>query len=118
MLDRDELRRWLLENAPPRMRTPPGPDDVCWGGRESSRRYPEDVLRWRDVMAERGFTAPTWPTAYGGAGLDKADAKILADEMRAQKLWLSKAAEAASTIFASSSISLTRCGPTSAVSRA
>jgi len=38
-------------------------------------------------MAERGFTAPTWPTAYGGAGLDKADAKILADEMRALKLW-------------------------------
>jgi alkylation response protein AidB-like acyl-CoA dehydrogenase len=83
MLDRDELRRWLQDHAPPRMRTPPGPDDLCWGGRESSRRYPDDVLRWRDVMAERGFTAPTWPRAYGGGGLDKADARILAEEMAA-----------------------------------
>ena len=86
MLDRDELRRWLLENAPPRMRTPPAPDEVCWGGRGSSQRYPDDVLRWRDVMAERGFTAPTWPRAYGGAGLDKADARLLAEELAALSL--------------------------------
>ncbi len=82
MLDRDETRRWLLANAPPRMRTPPEhPDEICWGGRKG--KYPEDVLRWKDVMAERGWTAPTWPTAYGGGGLDPDDAKLLADEMAA-----------------------------------
>jgi acyl-CoA dehydrogenase len=86
MIDRDELRRWLLDNAPPRMRTPLAhPDEVCWGGR-GKVKYPDDVLRWRDVMAERGFTAPTWPREVGGAGLDKADAKILAEELAAQKL--------------------------------
>jgi acyl-CoA dehydrogenase len=85
MLDAGELRRWLLENAPPRMRTPPATDDeLCWGG--AKVRYPDDVLRWRDVMAERGFTAPTWPRAYGGAELDRADAKVLAGEMAALSL--------------------------------
>jgi alkylation response protein AidB-like acyl-CoA dehydrogenase len=34
-------------------------------------------------MAERGFTAPTWPVAYGGAGLDRSDARILAEELLA-----------------------------------
>jgi acyl-CoA dehydrogenase len=86
MIDRDELRRWLSENAPPRMRTPPASlDEVCWGGR-GKVKYPDDVLRWRDVMAERGFTAPTWPRQYGGGGLDKADAKVLAEEMAALSL--------------------------------
>jgi alkylation response protein AidB-like acyl-CoA dehydrogenase len=32
-------------------------------------------------MAERGWTAPTWPTQYGGGGLDAAQARVLAEEM-------------------------------------
>ena len=28
-----------------------------------------DADKWRDAMAERGWTAPTWPTEYGGGGL-------------------------------------------------
>jgi alkylation response protein AidB-like acyl-CoA dehydrogenase len=80
---RDELRRFLLEHAPPRMRTPPG-DDLCWGGKKET--YPEDVLRWRDVMAARGLTAPTWPRVYGGAELDKEEARILAEELAALSL--------------------------------
>ena len=31
--------------------------------------------------AERGFTAPTWPTEYGGGGLTPQQAKILFEEM-------------------------------------
>src|SRR5215470_7224219 len=82
---RHEIRRWLERNAPPRMRTPLAhPDEVCWGGKKT--RYPEDVLQWRDVMAERGLTAPTWPKAYGGAGLGRDEAKILAEEMAALSL--------------------------------
>jgi alkylation response protein AidB-like acyl-CoA dehydrogenase len=26
--------------------------------------------KWRDAMVERGWTAPTWPTEYGGGGLN------------------------------------------------
>lgn len=82
---RQEIRGWLEKNAPPRMRTPlASPDEVCWGGKKN--RYPEDVLRWRDVMAERGLTAPTWPKAYGGAGLSREEANILAEEMAALSL--------------------------------
>ncbi len=82
---RDDARSWLLAHAPERMRTPPAnPDEVCWGGQKG--HYPEDVLRWRDVMAEHGWTAPTWPREYGGGGLSKAEAAILAEEMAALSL--------------------------------
>src|SRR5437763_1901622 len=77
---REEARRWLVANAPPAMRKPLGPgEDLCWGGRKG--RYPADVTRWLAVMAERGWTAPTWPREYGGGGLARAEAKVLAEEM-------------------------------------
>src|SRR5204862_56437 len=82
---REETRRWLVANAPAAMYTPPhNPDDICWGGRKT--RYPDDVKRWLDVMAERGWTAPTWPREYGGGGLSKAEAKVLAEEMAKLRL--------------------------------
>ena len=77
---REEARRWLVANAPPAMRKPLGPgEDLCWGGRKT--RYPPDVTRWLDVMAERGWTAPTWPREYGGGGLSELEGKVLAQEM-------------------------------------
>ena len=77
---REETRAWLVANAPASMRGPlANPDDLCWGGRKA--RYPDDVKRWLDVMAERGWTAPTWPREYGGGGLSRAEAKVLAEEM-------------------------------------
>jgi acyl-CoA dehydrogenase len=82
---REEARRWLAANAPPSMAVPPkSPDDLCWGGRKG--RYPADVTRWLAVMAERGWTAPTWPREYGGGGLSKAEAKVLAEEMARRRL--------------------------------
>ena len=77
---RADVRRWLQGNAPASMSTPlTNPDDVCWGGRKT--KYPDDVRRWLAVMAERGWTAPTWPRDYGGGGLSKQEAKVLAEEM-------------------------------------
>src|SRR5215813_4888531 len=82
---RTEIRAWLEANAPPSMRTPPAhPDEIYWGGKKL--RYPEEVVRWCAVMAERGLTAPTWPKEYGGGGLSREDAKILAEEMAALSL--------------------------------
>jgi alkylation response protein AidB-like acyl-CoA dehydrogenase len=76
---REETRRWLVANAPASMYAPLGnADDLCWGGRRT--KYPPDVQRWLDVMAERGWTAPTWPREYGGGGLSKREAKVLAEE--------------------------------------
>ena len=77
---RADVHRWLKANAPASMFTPPkDPDDVCWGGKKS--KYPDDVRRWLAVMGERGWTAPTWPREYGGGGLSKQEAKVLAEEM-------------------------------------
>src|SRR6185295_5767163 len=82
---REEARRWLDANAPASMHAPlTNADDLCWGGKKT--RYPADVERWLDVMAERGWTAPTWPREYGGGGLDKREAKVLAEEMAKLRL--------------------------------
>src|SRR5437868_2664494 len=82
---REETRQWLLANAPKSMATPVrSTDEVCWGGRKVT--YEPDVKRWLDVMAERGWTAPMWPKAYGGGGLSKAEAKVLGQEMAKLRL--------------------------------
>jgi len=82
---REDVRRWLDANAPAAMRTPPrSPDDMCWGGRKG--RYSDDTRRWLAIMAERGWTAPTWPREYGGGGLTKDEAKVLSQEMAKLRL--------------------------------
>jgi alkylation response protein AidB-like acyl-CoA dehydrogenase len=82
---REEARRWLVANAPASMYAPlTSADEICWGGRKGS--YSADVKRWLEVMAERGWTAPTWPREYGGGGLDKREAKVLAEEMAKLRL--------------------------------
>src|SRR5205809_7641657 len=82
---REETRRWLVANAPASMYTPPQtPDEICWGGRKT--RYPDDVKRWLDVMAERGWTPPTWPRAYRGGRLSKPEAKVLPEALAQLRL--------------------------------
>jgi len=82
---REDVRRWLDANAPAAMRTPPrSPDDMCWGGRKG--RYSDDTRRWLAIMAERGWTAPTWPREYGGGGLTKDEAKVLSQEIAKLRL--------------------------------
>ena len=77
---RRETRAWLEKNAPAIAYEPvPSTEDLCWGGRKTV--YAPGVKQWLDVMAERGWTAPTWPKQYGGAGLDKHEARILGQEM-------------------------------------
>ena len=78
---REETRAWLLANCPPEMRQPTGEDDVVWGGRHFKFSSPAQ-RQWLTVMAERGWTVPTWPRAYGGGGLSGEQGKILAQEMR------------------------------------
>ncbi|MCA9587846.1 MAG: acyl-CoA dehydrogenase family protein [Myxococcales bacterium] len=82
---RRDTRAWLEQNAPASMRTPPkSSEELCWGG--SKTKYPADVMKWLEVNAARGFTAPTWPKALGGGGLSKAQAKVLSEEMSALSL--------------------------------
>src|SRR2546426_11624043 len=77
---REDVRQWLRANAPASMfGSVESAEELCWGGRKT--QYPPDVKRWLDVMAERGWTAPTWPTQYGGRGLSNAEANALSQEM-------------------------------------
>ncbi len=79
---RQETRLWLEQNCPPEMRTPVlSEEDYCWGGRKWQFRSPGEKL-WLERMAERGWTAPEWPREYGGGGLSREEAKVLASEMR------------------------------------
>ena len=78
-----EARAWLEANCPPEMRLPlRGDDDACWGGRRAQFKSEAQRL-WLQRMGQRGWTVPTWPVAYGGAGLSAAQAKALQQEMRA-----------------------------------
>lgn len=74
-------RAWLEENCPPAMRTPMVTDEIVWGGRNATYKNPQSKL-WLDRMAAKGWTCPTWPAEYGGGGLSKDEALILADELR------------------------------------
>jgi alkylation response protein AidB-like acyl-CoA dehydrogenase len=81
---REEIKSFLAEHAPKSLynTSPSGVFDGYWGGTKHPAVHP-DILRWRDVMYERGYTAPTWPKEYGGGGLDKERAKILWQEVHA-----------------------------------
>jgi alkylation response protein AidB-like acyl-CoA dehydrogenase len=83
---RGETRQWLLDNSPAGVRgLTLALGEGNWGGRKATYPNPE-MKRWLEVMAERGWTAPEWPTRYGGGGLSKAEAKTLREEMAKLRL--------------------------------
>ncbi len=78
---RQETAAWLEENCPPAMRIPyKNEGDMCWGGRNPQFQS-EDQKVWLERNVERGWTVPTWPKEYGGAGLSKGEHKVLRQEM-------------------------------------
>jgi len=80
---RRETRAWLEQNCPPEMRQPARTEaDSFWGGRNRGGASAAQIT-WMERMAGRGWTAPTWPRQYGGGGLDKEQAQVLAEEMAA-----------------------------------
>ncbi len=79
---RAETREWLEANCPESMRQPmKSEDEVVWGGRDAVYANPDSKL-WLDRMGAKGWTAPTWPAEYGGGGLSKQEARVLAEELR------------------------------------
>ena len=77
---RAETRSWLEANCPASMRTPMAADEYPGGGRRAQYKNPE-TKDWMALCASKGFTAPTWPTEYGGGGLNVDEAQILRQEM-------------------------------------
>ena len=79
---RAETRAWLEANCPPSMRTPMPAEEAVNGGKNASFANPESKI-WFERMRDRGWTAPTWPKAYGGGGLSKEEGMVLEEEMKA-----------------------------------
>lgn len=83
---RKEARAWLEENAPEGVKGVRADElNGVWGGKRWVFDHADQKL-WLERMAARGWTAPTWPTEYGGGGLSKEEAKILSQEMKALDL--------------------------------
>jgi len=81
---REEARAWVRENAPKSLwgTSGSGPFEGYWGGSKCEETNP-DLLRWRDLGIEKGWTAPAWPKEYGGGGLSREHADIVHAEMKA-----------------------------------
>ena len=78
---RQETREWLEANCPEEMRQPVRDDsDIYWGGRKAT--FKSDAQKaWFEAARDKGYTVPSWPKEYGGAGLSAPEAKILRQEM-------------------------------------
>ena len=77
---RAEARAWIDGACPAEMRDGDATmENQCWGGRDWS--FQSDAQRaWFDAARAKGYTVPTWPREYGGAGLSADEAKILEEE--------------------------------------
>ena len=77
---RADTRKWLESTVPQSMR------NRTLHFEDAHEIYStDDANQWLEAAATRGYVAPTWDTAYGGAGLDAEHAGVLAEEMAAIK---------------------------------
>lgn len=77
---RAEAREFIDANCPQSMR------NKAVHFEEAFEMYDNDDARlWLKRMSERGWTAPTWPTEYGGGGLSFEENRVLQEEMAALK---------------------------------
>ncbi len=71
---RDEVRAFIAQRLP---------DDIRRRMRAGHPARKEDVVRFQRILHERGWAAPHWPKAYGGADLGQAERLILQEEIQA-----------------------------------
>jgi alkylation response protein AidB-like acyl-CoA dehydrogenase len=74
---RQDARRWIADAFPRVLSRNP---EIAAEGEGEDREAAADL--WRQRMGERGWGVPTWPKAYGGAGLSADEARIVAEELR------------------------------------
>jgi alkylation response protein AidB-like acyl-CoA dehydrogenase len=79
---RAEAKAWLEANFPPSLKGKSG-----MLGIESARPDDGDLKAWTKAMGDKGWGVPTWPKAYGGGGLDAAQARVLQQEMNRIGAW-------------------------------
>lgn len=83
---RAELVSWLEANAPRGLwNTASTPFHGHWGGKDSEFES-EDHRLWFERCLERGWTAPHWPTKYGGGGMSTSHYRIWHEELLSRRL--------------------------------
>ncbi|WP_333586886.1 acyl-CoA dehydrogenase family protein [Phenylobacterium sp.] len=76
---RGEAKAWLEENFPKSLAGDPVAQTAKMSGGEESA----EARLWRERMGAKGWGVPTWPKEYGGGGLSRQEAGVLAKEMAA-----------------------------------
>jgi alkylation response protein AidB-like acyl-CoA dehydrogenase len=74
---RTEVQDWLEASFPKSL----AKDPMAQVAKMSGQAESEDALKWRKAMGGKGWGTPTWPKAYGGGGLSRPEARVLAEEM-------------------------------------
>ena len=69
---------WVEQACPDEIRG----RELSFGGGSKAAMPSEAFERWFSACVERGFTVPSWPRQYGGAGLDRGNAEELRRAMR------------------------------------
>ena len=73
---REEVRDWLETNCPESMRQGSVHFEDAYEVYQT-----DDAYMWQERAASRGWTAPTWPSEYGGGGMDSTESGIFWEEM-------------------------------------
>lgn len=73
-----ETRQWLADHCPESIRG----SGISYAGGSKETINDADFNTWFGHCVKRGYTVPSWPTIYGGAGLSVEQAKILTEEMQ------------------------------------
>jgi alkylation response protein AidB-like acyl-CoA dehydrogenase len=74
---RQEARTWLEANFPQELRNDPCRQMQA----QMSTEFDPAWDAWRKAMGDKGWGTPTWPKEYGGGGLSRGEARVLAEEM-------------------------------------
>ncbi|MDP3870537.1 acyl-CoA dehydrogenase family protein [Phenylobacterium sp.] len=79
---RAQAKTWLAENFPPSLKSR---SDIA--AAEAPVAVEGDYKLWKERMGAKGWGVPTWPSEYGGGGLNSAEARVLREEMAAVGAW-------------------------------
>ena len=79
---RAQAKTWLAENFPPSLKNR---SDIA--AAEAPVAVEGDYKLWKERMGAKGWGVPTWPSEYGGGGLNTAEARVLREEMAAVGAW-------------------------------
>jgi alkylation response protein AidB-like acyl-CoA dehydrogenase len=80
---REEVRGWLAANFPASLK---GKDNAMSAVDGPTELSPEEEA-WKTAMGAKGWGVPAWPAQYGGGGLDRAQVRVLHEEMARIGAW-------------------------------